>query len=304
MRSVELTTPAIAGTAGRGTLIGRWARRIRLGLLGSLAVLAVLLAAAVLAPVLAPYDPAAQDLANRLSGPTAEHVLGTDRFGRDVFSRLMWGGRNAFAGVAIAIAVSLAIGIPWGVVAGYWPRVIGTAMMRLADVFLAFPALVLAAALTGALGPNLVTSMVSVGVAFSPSIARLTRAGVLELREREFVLSARLSGCRVPIVMIRHLLPIALRPVAVQATIYTGLAFIIQGSLSFLGLGVQPPQPSWGADLSGAYTVILTAPHLIVAPGVLIGVVVLCVYRVGDAVRARMGSDVSADNTEGSVIIA
>lgn len=280
-------------------------RRAPVGVIVSVAFLALLLLAAILAPLVAPYDPLAQDLTTRLAGPSAHHLLGTDQFGRDVLSRLIWGGRNAFGGAAIAVAVSLVLGVLWGAIAGYWARYLGTTLMRLADILVAFPTMVLAVAITGSLGPGLVTSMVAIGLVFSPNTARLTRSGVLAVRQQHFVLSARLSGVSAPVVLARHVLPLALRPVVVQTTIFTGLAFVLQGVLSFLGLGVQRPTPSWGSDLSDAYTQILTAPAQIVAPGILLGLVVLAVYRVGDALRDRMSSTVvTAERIEDEVIVA
>lgn len=258
------------------------------GLVMSIVVLAGLLLAALLAPVLGLDNPLGQNLNDTKAGPSLAHLLGTDYYGRDVLSRLIWGGRSAYLGVLISLAVALVLGVPWGLAAGYWPRWTGAVLMRLADTLLAFPALVLAVVITGVLGPNLYTSMTSVGVVFAPVIARLTRVGVLEVREREFVLAARLSGCSKRVIMLRHVIPAALGPVVVQATIFAGLAFIIEGGLSFLGLGVQPPAPSWGGDLALAYQYILSSPGQVIAPGVLIAVVVLCVYRVGDALRAKL----------------
>lgn len=279
--SIQTPAPADAD-AGAGP-----ARRRRPAawLVISLTVLTGLIVVSIFAPLIAPDNPTAQDLTHRLAGPSAAHWLGTDSYGRDVLSRLIYGGRPAFLGVLITMGVALVLGIPWGLAAGYWPRVAGVLLMRAADAFLAFPALVLAIAITGVLGPNLVSSMVSVGIVFAPFIARLMRSGVLEARQRDYVTSARLSGLRDPLIIVRHILPTAIGSVVVQATVLTGLGFIIEGALSFLGLGVQAPTPSWGGDLYDAYQVILGSPGQVVAPGLVIAVVVLCVYRVGDAVR-------------------
>ncbi len=263
-------------------------RHWSVGMIVSVVVLVGLLAASVLAPVIAPDSPISQNLLQRNAGPSLQHLLGTDYYGRDVLSRLLWGGRSAFLGVLLSLAVGMVLGVPWGLVAGYWPRIAGSILMRLADALLAFPALVLAVVVTGILGPGLVTSMTSVGIVFAPVFARLMRVGVLEVREREFVLSARLSGCKTRVLLLRHLLPAALGPVVVQATIFGGLAFIVEGGLSFLGLGVQPPAPSWGGDLALAYQYILNSPGQVVAPGALIAVVVLCTYRIGDWLRSRL----------------
>ncbi|QFG21627.1 ABC transporter permease [Actinomadura sp. WMMB 499] len=284
---------------------GRLLRMVPPGARLPVAVLALLLAAAALAPWIAPHDPLTQDLAGRLQGPSMDHWLGTDRFGRDVLSRLIWGGRNAFAGVAICIGVAVLLGVPWGTAAGFWPRYVGTVLMRISDTMIAFPLLVLAIAITGSLGVGLVTSMVAVGLVLAPNTAQLTRAGVLAVREQDFVASARLSGVWTPIVLVRHVLPTALRPVVIQMTIYTGLTFVIQGALAFLGLGPQRPTPSWGSDLNDAYSQILSAPMLILPPGLLLGVVVLCVYRVGDSLRDRMSTGLSPDDRkESNVVVA
>jgi peptide/nickel transport system permease protein len=286
-----------AATGGRDARRPSARRRPPAGLVVSLVVLTGLLLAALLAPVLAPYNPLAQNLNDTKAGPSLAHLLGTDYYGRDVLSRLIWGGRSAYLGVLISLGVALVLGVPWGLAAGYWPRWTGAILMRLADTLLAFPALVLAVVITGVLGPNLYTSMTSVGVVFAPVIARLTRVGVLEVREREYVQAARLSGCSKRVIMMRHILPAALGPVVVQATIFAGLAFIIEGGLSFLGLGVQPPAPSWGGDLALAYQYILSSPGQVIAPGALIAVVVLCVYRAGDALRARLAVQKLADGS-------
>lgn len=272
-------------------------REARISLIAASVVLIGLVVLAIFAPLVAPYDPTSQNSAVTMAGPSWSHLLGTDYYGRDVLSRLIWGGRPAFEGVAISLGVCLVLGIPWGVVAGYWPRVTGTVLMRLADTLLAFPALVLAVVITGVLGPGLLTSMGSVGLVFAPVIARLTRIGVVEVREREFVQSARLSGVPTRVLMIRHILPASLGPVIVQTTIFVGIAFIIEAGLGFLGLGVQPPAPSWGSDLALAYQYILDSLTTVIAPGVLVAVVVLCVYRVGDAARARLSDTSRADQS-------
>ena len=285
--------------------VGRLRRAMPASAWLAVAILALLVSAAVLAPWIAPHDPLAQDLTRKLQGPSADHLLGTDRFGRDVLSRLIHGGRNAFGGVVICISVAVLLGVPWGTIAGFWPRYVGTVLMRVSDTLIAFPLLVLAIAITGSLGVGLVTSMVAVGLVLAPNTAQLTRAGVLAVREQDFVASARLSGVWTPIVLVRHVLPTALRPVVIQLTIYTGLTFVIQGALAFLGLGPQRPTPSWGGDLNDAYSQILSAPLLILPSGLLLGTVVLCVYRIGDVLRDRMSTGTSLGiRKENDVVVA
>jgi peptide/nickel transport system permease protein len=284
--------------AGAGSAFSEVVRRygkLKVGLVASIVVICVLILAAIFAPLIAPDNPLAQNLDHTMAAPGWSHLLGTDYYGRDVFSRLIWGGRSAFLGVLISLGVGLCLGVPWGLAAGYWPRWAGTVLMRIADTLLAFPALVLAVVITGILGANLLTSMTSVGVVFAPVFARLTRVGVLEVRQREYVLSARMSGCSKRVILVRHVLPAALGPVVVQATIFAGIAFIIEGGLSFLGLGVQPPAPSWGGDLALAYQYILSSPGQVVAPGLLIAIVVLCVYRIGDWLRAQFDTQQLTD---------
>lgn len=270
----------------------------------AIAVMTILLLAAVFAPWVAPYDPNAQDLQTRFAGPSIHHLFGTDGLGRDVFSRMIWGGRSAFEGVIISIVVALLIGVPWGVVAGYWPRFLGPALMRLADSMLSFPALVLAIVVTGIIGASLVSSMISVGIVFSPVLARLARIGVLEYRTKGYVDSAILSGCPRRIIVFRHILPFAIAPVVVQVTIFTGLAFIIEGAISFLGLGIQPPTANWGGDLAIAYQNILASPGQIIAPGLMIAITVLCVYRIGDYVRDRLSLQPGSVVTDDTAAVA
>jgi peptide/nickel transport system permease protein len=291
-RGKRIAVPETDGTAHDDqlspvTLDKRPSRRWPVGLVVCIVIVAGLILASLLAPLIAPDNPLVINTSNTMAKPSLAHLLGTDFYGRDVLSRLLWGGRSAFLGVLISLVVGLGLGVPWGLAAGFWSGWIGSVLMRFADALLAFPALVLAVVITGILGPNLYTSMTAVGIVFAPVFARLMRVGVLEVREREFVLSARLSGCRRRVILIRHLLPAALGPVIVQATIFAGIAFIIEGALSFLGLGVQPPAPSWGGDLSLAYQYILTSPGQVIAPGALIAIVVLCVYRIGDALRSQ-----------------
>ena len=245
----------------------------------------LLLLCAVVPGLLAPYSPIAQNIAVRLSGPTAHHLLGTDVDGRDTLSRIIWGARNAFLGVAIALAGAIVLGVPWGLIAGYGGTVVDEVLMRLADGLLSFPGIVLAIAITGILGPSLFNAMISVSVVFAPIIARLLRSAVLPIRNAEFVMISRSLGISSIRVSLRHVLPNALAPVLVQLFGLASLSFIIEAALSFLGLGVQPPTAAWGADLAQAYTNFTAAPLNTVAPGITITLAALCVSAVGDGVR-------------------
>jgi peptide/nickel transport system permease protein len=260
----------------------------RPGLVLAMGWTALVVLIAVLAPVLAPYDPIKQDLASAISGPSAAHLLGTDEYGRDVLSRLIWGIRPALVGVLVAIAVASVIGLPWGLVSGYAGGRADLVLMRVADALLVLPALVIALAITTALGETLTNAMLAIGIVFSPIVARVLRSGVLTVRDREFVMVTRLYGLPPRHRMLQHVLPNALAPALVQITLLAGIAFLVQAALGFLGVGVQPPSPSWGDSLSSAYKFISVAPAMTLAPGVTIVLTVLSVYRIGDALRDRL----------------
>jgi peptide/nickel transport system permease protein len=242
----------------------------------------------LLAPFLAPYDPIRQDLANQVGGPSAQHLLGTDSFGRDVLSRLIWGTRPALLGTLVAVATACIIGLPWGLVSGYAGGTVDLVLMRLADALLVLPGLVIALAITTALGANLTNAMLAVGIVFSPALARVLRSGVLTVRDREYVVVTRMYGLPPWHRMLHHVLPNAVAPALIQITLLTGIAFLAQAALGFLGIGVSPPSPSWGNSLADAYKFIIVDPAAVLAPGVIIVLTVLAVYRIGDALRDRL----------------
>jgi len=293
----EMATPLETSSAMSGRKSGRRRRR-KWGLWLSLGWLSLTIFAAIFAFAISPYGPDTQKLNNLLKGPSWAHWLGTDGYGRDVLSRIIWGGQAAWEGVAISMAVAIVLGVPWGVISGYWPRIVGNLLMRVADAMLAFPALVFAIVVTGILGPSLVNSMIVVGIVFSPVIARLMRVGVLSLRDRSFVESARMSGCPTRVILWRHIFPLAIGPVIVQGTIFAGLAFIIEGALSFLGFSIQPPEPSWGGDMAQAFQYVLSSPGEILPYGIVIAITVLCIYRVGDSLRDHFGATPTSDGKE------
>jgi peptide/nickel transport system permease protein len=205
-----------------------------------------------------------------------------------VLRGLLHGARPALLGAVVAVVVSCLLGVPWGLLAGYYGGWVDSALMRLADTVLVFPSLVFAIAITGSIGAGIVTSMAAFGLAISPSIARLVRAGVLSELHKDYVQITRMYGSSAGSRLVRHILPNSLEPLAVQVTIYAGIAVLAQAGLDFLGLGVQIPDPSWGADLSQAFTYILVDPAATLAPGVTIMLTVLAIYRVGDAIRDRL----------------
>lgn len=277
------TEPLVAPTpsARRSGAPRRFLLFARIGL----AVFLVLLLAGLFAPLLGLADPLAIDTDNLRAPPSAEHWLGTDNVGRDVLSRLVHGARSAFAGVAIAMLTALAIGIPWGLASGYGGTVADEVLMRVGDAFLSFPALVLAIAVVSVLGPSLRNSMFAIGITFAPTIARLLRTSVLPLRQAEFVLVARSLGVGRARVAVRHVLPNAMAPILVQAFALASICLIVQAALGFIGLGVPPPEPSWGQDLANAYIYFTSNPFATLFPGLVIVLAAWSLSAIGDGVR-------------------
>lgn len=223
------------------------ANRYGLGLYLAMIWLGAIVLMAVFAPVITPYNPIAQNPTALLQSPSWTHLLGTDDVGRDILSRLIYGARPTLIGVLIAVGIASLIGIPWGLVSGYVGGWVDQIMMRLADAVLVFPGLVLTLALTTAFGAGLESTMSSLGLVFSPLIARVIRVSVLSLRNKDFVIITKMYGASMSYRLFHHVLPNALPATMVQITLLTGLAILAQTGLNFLGLGVQSPHPSWGA---------------------------------------------------------
>ena len=250
-------------------------------------VAAVLVICAALAPWLAPMDPSAIDLAARLGAPGGEHLLGTDSLGRDIFSRIIHGSRVSLYVGVVTVLVSVVLGSVVGAVAGYKGGWVDELVMRVVDVFLAFPGILLAIALTAVLGPSLNNVVLALCIMGWVGYARIVRGQVLLARELTYVEASRAIGCSAPRVLLRHILPNVYSPVLVEATFGMAGAIIAEAGLSFLGLGTQPPQASWGAMLAEGRQFILMSPHLTVWPGVAILLTVLGINLLGDAVRDR-----------------
>jgi len=245
--------------------------------------------AAVIGPWLVPYDPSAQELALRLEGPSRLHWLGLDELGRDILARVMSGARiSLFVGLVV-VSVSASIGAAMGALAGYYGGIIDEAISRVIDILLAFPGLLLAIALVAVLGPSLTNVVIALSLIGWVGYARVARAQVLQAREFEYVVAARAIGAATARILIRHVLPAALPALTVQATLGMGGAILSEAALSFLGLGVQPPTPSWGAMLNYGRVHVLDAPHLTVFPGLAIAIVVLGLNLLGDSLRDRLG---------------
>lgn len=263
-------------------------RRFGIGPTIGLVVVLAMLVLGLLAPWIAPYDPLTTNASNTLAGPSADHWLGTDQNGRDVLSRLMYGAAASFKGVAIAVAVLMAIGVPWGLAAGYLGGIVDEISMRIADAILSIPGLVLAVAITGVVGSGLSMSMAAVGFIFAPSIAMLLRSNIMPIRRSDYLLVARSLGVGNARGAVRHVLPNAIAPVLVQACGLASLAMIIQAALGFLGLGTNPPNPSWGGDMANVYLFFTQAPFATVIPGLVIVAAAFSLSRIGDGLRATL----------------
>lgn len=249
------------------------------------AALLVIVGLAVLAPVVAPHDPLRQDLARHLEAPSRAHPLGTDRLGRDVLSRLLYGARLSLGVGAAAIAGALTLGVVVGTLAGYGGRAGDELLMRGTDVLLAFPGILLAIALAAVLGPSARNVVIALTVMGWPAYARLVRAEIRAAAARDSTRAAEALGATPLRVAVKHLLPSARAAIVVQATFGVAGAIVAEASLSFLGLGPPPPTPSWGAMLAEGRSFLLIAPHLVVAPAVALGTTVLAIQLLGDGLR-------------------
>jgi peptide/nickel transport system permease protein len=260
-------------------------RRDRLALLGLLIVVLAVLSA-VFAPYLAPHDPYKVNSANRLLPPgLSGHVLGTDDIGRDIFSRLLFGGRISLWVAFFPVVISGSAGLALGLVSGYYGGLTDQVLMRILDVVLAFPSILLAIGIAAALGPGLGNVIMAIVVVSIPIFSRLVRGLVLSIREREYVEAARCLGASNTRVLLGHILPNVLPPIIVYSTLETGRVVIFAAGLSFLGLGVQPPAADWGAMLSAGRQVLSVAPHVATIPGVVIFIVTLGFNVFGDGLR-------------------
>jgi peptide/nickel transport system permease protein len=266
-------------------------RRVATGLrarplaMAGLIVAALFVLVAILAPLLAPYDPSDTNFSQVLQSPSAAHPMGTDELGRDVLSRVIVGSRASLEAGVLATLLALVVAVPLGLVAGYYRGWWDPIIARVTDVLLAFPFLVLAVGLAAILGPSLLNATLALGISAIPAILRVTRAQALSLREQEFVKAAIANGAGDRVILTRHLLPNMASPLLVQATVTIPHAIIGESLLSFLGLGVQPPTPSWGVMLSAAPPFITLAPWLAIFPGLAIFFASLSFNLLGDGLR-------------------
>ena len=250
-----------------------------------LILISIFALSAVAAPLLAPADPIKQVLSTRLKPPTAAHWLGTDQLGRDILSRMIFGARISLLVGVVVVVVAGGLGTFVGVVAGYTGGWLDESLMRLTDIFFAFPALILAMAISGALGPSLTNAMIAIAVVSWPVYARLVRSQVLSLREREYVEAARSLGASTARIIWQHILPNTLAPLLVQASFDLGGAILAAAGLSFIGFGTQPPTPEWGVMISEGRNYIATHPWLSLFPGLAILFTVAAFNLIGDGLR-------------------
>ncbi len=278
--SAEAASPALSGmnmaiqqfTGNRAALSG-------------IAILFAMCLAAAFAPWVAPYDPTVINLSAKLSPPSLEYLLGTDHFGRDVLSRLIWGARVSLMVGLVVVAFALAFGVPIGLAAGYLAGRVDNLLMRLMDAFLTFPPLLLGVAIVGLLGPDIHNVVIALGIAQVPVLARIVRGSTMAVANETYIVATRALGASNARIVVRHVLRNILSPIVVQLTIVFSAAVIAEASLSFLGLGTQPPQPSWGRDLSEARRYMAEAPWLFLAPTFAIMLCVLSINFLGDGLR-------------------
>lgn len=249
-----------------------------------LAILTSLALVAILSPFIAPYDWKEQDIINRFQTPSTTHWFGTDELGRDIFSRVIYGARYSLTMGVAAVVISFILGVMLGSVAGFYPR-FDSLIMRLIDVMMAFPGILLAIAIVAALGPGMINIIIAIGINQIPGFARITRSLVLSLREREFVTAARVIGADNPHIVRHHIFVNLISPVTVFASLQISNAVLVGATLSFLGLGIQPPIPEWGAMVSTAREYLALASHTFIFPTLAILVTVISFNLLGDGLR-------------------
>jgi peptide/nickel transport system permease protein len=284
---VSLSPAAVLGAAVPATRRYKAARQLarRPAAMAALAVVLGFIVVAVAAPHLAPYDPNAIDYRALRKPPSAAHFLGTDEVGRDVLSRLLWGARASLLAGVVPVTIAVALSVPLGLLSGSVGGWVDGLIMRVNDAMLSIPFLIVAIALAAFLGPGLGNAMIAIGIAALPTFVRLVRGTVLAIKTEEYVEAAQALGCSGPRVAVRHILPNTLPPLFVQVSITVAAAIIAEASLSFLGLGQQPPAPSWGSMLNAAQRYLSQAPWMALYPGLMIFGIVMALNVLGDGLR-------------------
>lgn len=281
-RAVSPPQPALASYRRSGAL--RRLRANRLVVIGILLTL-LIVAMAIMANRIAPYDPVALNARHRLEGPSAEFRFGTDRLGRDILSRVVYGARSSLGIAASSVAISLLLGAAVGLLAGYFGGGFDLVSGRIMDILFSFPALLLAIAIAAMLGPGVRNAALAIAVVYTPLFARVIRGPTISERHRDYVQAARVIGASHRSIIVRHILPNVVSPVIIQASAALSTAILIEAALSYVGLGTQPPAPSWGTMLSEGRTFLETAPWMSIFPGVAIALTVLAFNLLGDGLR-------------------
>lgn len=250
-----------------------------------LSILLILILIAVIAPLAAPYGYDEQNLRDAMQSPSMKHLLGTDNLGRDIFSRLVYGSRiSLFVGL-IAVAIGALVGGMIGAVAAYYGGMTDTIFMRVIDVMMSIPSMILAIAICASLGPGLVNTMIAVGFSSIPTYARVVRSAVLTVKQQEYIEASKAIGADSRIIILKHIIPNCMAPIIVQASLGVGNAILSAASMSFIGLGIQPPVPEWGAMLSAGRTYIRDFPQMVVFPGLCIMITIFSLNLAGDGLR-------------------
>ncbi|WP_228389092.1 ABC transporter permease [Cumulibacter manganitolerans] len=286
-------TPIAAVELPRAPGTRRFLRRFLANKLAvaALVVLLLIVLSSAFAPLVAPYKPEQIDVANRLAGTTADHWLGTDSLGRDTFSRLLFAGRISLLAAATAVGIAIVVGVPTGLIAGYFGGRTDWAMSRIADILMTFPAVLLAMAIIAARGPGLSTAMVALGVVYSPRLFRVVRSSALAVRAETYVEASISIGSSAFRIIRTRILPNILSPLLVQISLLLAAALLAEAALSLLGLGVIPPTPSWGNMLGRGFEDIRKAPLLVVYPGVAIALATISFNLIGDGLRDSFGRE-------------
>ncbi|MES1931950.1 oligopeptide/dipeptide ABC transporter transmembrane protein [Salinisphaera shabanensis T35B1] len=260
--------------------------------MAALIVLLIMIGMALAAPIIAPYSPDAIDVVNRLSGPSGAHWLGTDSLGRDTFSRIIYAGRASLFAATFAVAVAAILGVPSGLIAGYFGGWIDWVAGRVADVLMTFPALILAVAIIASTGPGLVKAMTAIGLVYAPRLFRIVRSAALSVRAETYIEASVSIGTPAATIIFRRVLPNILSPLLVQISLLLASALLAEAALSLLGLGVIPPTPSWGNMLGRGFPEIRSTPGLVFWPGLAIAIATLAFNLIGDGLRDALGREI------------
>ena len=285
----EQTTQAVAQTykkRSQASAVWHRLKKNKLAMLG-LFILCVLIGLAIFADFIADYDTVVvgQDMSQRLLTPSLEHIFGTDQFGRDVFARIIHGGRLSLSLSIISMSVAVAIGACIGAVAGYYGGRVDDVLMRLMDILLAIPPMLMSISIVAALGQSMINLLIALAIAYIPVFARVIRSTILSIKGQEFVEAARACGTSNARIILRHIIPNAIGPIIVEATLTMGAAILVISSLSFMGLGIEPPAPEWGTMLYEGREVIRSSPYLVIFPGIAIALSVMSLNLLGDGLR-------------------